>query len=581
VKLSAVMEVSLSRPHAGGGGCVSEPLARPTASQALVSGDEEQELVLRRAILNDCLKFKEGYDSAGDVFDCFVDLRKILHRMPFLQIAARLLWSRIRKYQPALVGGMSTAADPLVFALLYEAYAEGCDVAGFTVRSEAKTTGLRNIVEGTTVTEGDRVVIVDDLLNSGSTIVKCATHVRERGANLVAVGVVFDYESAGRERVSELGVPLECLTTSSEIGITAVSSNKVPALNWTFVPLNDAADQGQHASPVVCDDTIYVGSNLGAFLAMSQNGIKRWRLPLNRPGQAVRARALIKNQFLYFGASDGDLYCADRRNGELIWEQNIGDWIATEAAYSEADNLLFTMANHRNQTSACVAMNPSSGGKIWETSLPQPCHLSGLAVSGDRVIVGSDSACLLALECATGKILWSFTADGPIRGHLASNGNLCFFGALDGWCYAVDLHSGRLRWKRHLADQLCVCPAIHGESVFVPGATHLVAMHADTGTIAWIAPTPARMMGPVVHEASHTCIGGSEAGYVCAYDLAEGKQQWRIRLGKPVRSLPAISDSICVVVGGETLFGIDLTSPEESEREFGIPGLSTVTILSP
>lgn len=543
------------------------------------SNDEEQDRILRHAILSDCLKFKEGYDQAGDLCDCFVDLRNILHRMPFLHIAARLLWRRIRKYQPHLLGGMSTAADPLVFALLYEAYAAGCDVAGFTMRSQPKTTGLRKIVEGAQITEGSRVVIVDDLLNSGSTIVKCATHAREQGADVVAVGVVFDFENVGREKVLELGVPLEYLTTSSEIGITATASNLTPGLSWTFAPLNRTSRQNFEASPRVRNGAIFVGSDEGIF-ALNDEGAQYWRLLLRSPGGVARSPLPLNNGLLYFGATDGQLYCVDQSSGKTIWQQSIGDSDATEASCSEAEDLIFAIGNNRDQTSSCVAMNPTTGESAWETILSASCHLSGLAVSEDRVITSVDPGCLSALESKTGRVCWSLTTDGPIHGYLVAEDDLCFFGTLNGWCQAVDVRSGILRWKRHLADQLFVCPAVHGNNVLVPGATHLVAMRTDTGEVVWIAPTPARMMGVVIDEASHTCIGGSEAGYVCAYDLDTGKQRWRIRLGTPIRSVPAVSGSICAVAGGDTLFGIDLASPQQAQRKFGMPALSTTTILS-
>jgi len=69
-------------------------------------------------------------------------------------------------------------------------------------------------------------------------------------------------------------------------------------------------------------------------------------------------------------------------------------------------------------------------------------------VLGKQMFIGSSrDDSLLALDTETGKTLWSFAAEGPIRfAPVAWEGSV-YFGSDDGHLYCLDAASGDLRWK--------------------------------------------------------------------------------------------------------------------------------------
>ena len=80
------------------------------------------------------------------------------------------------------------------------------------VRSEAKGHGKGNRVEGR-VTPGQRVVVVEDLVSTGGSVLSAAEALRQSGAEPVAALAVFTYGFPEADRAfADAGLPLLTLT---------------------------------------------------------------------------------------------------------------------------------------------------------------------------------------------------------------------------------------------------------------------------------------------------------------------------------------------------------------------------------
>jgi outer membrane protein assembly factor BamB len=111
------------------------------------------------------------------------------------------------------------------------------------------------------------------------------------------------------------------------------------------------------------------------------------------------------------------------------------------------------------RTGATEMEFPASMDLQWVRDLPpiEPAyHNSRLqfdagyepVASGGRVLFASSlTDSVTALDAATGRQLWIYRTDGPVRfAPAVSNDSVCF-GSDDGHLYCVDLESGSLRWK--------------------------------------------------------------------------------------------------------------------------------------
>lgn len=112
------------------------------------------------------------------------------------------------------VGGPTMGADALAHGV---AMLSGC--TWFSVRKEAKGHGRGSWVEGARLSEGDRVVMVEDVVSTGASLLKAAERVRELGVQIVAASAVLDRSPAVGQRFAEAGIPWLPLLTWTDLDI--------------------------------------------------------------------------------------------------------------------------------------------------------------------------------------------------------------------------------------------------------------------------------------------------------------------------------------------------------------------------
>ena len=90
------------------------------------------------------------------------------------------------------------------------------------VRSGSKDHGRRNQIEGK-LTPGEKVVLIEDLISTGGSVLDTVAALRAAGAEVLGVISIFTYGMAkGRQRLAEAGVKCVSLTdldTLAQVGV--------------------------------------------------------------------------------------------------------------------------------------------------------------------------------------------------------------------------------------------------------------------------------------------------------------------------------------------------------------------------
>ncbi|OGQ94173.1 MAG: orotate phosphoribosyltransferase [Deltaproteobacteria bacterium RIFOXYD12_FULL_57_12] len=116
------------------------------------------------------------------------------------------------------VGGMTLGADPLVTAVSLYSFLEGKPIPAFIVRKEAKGHGTGNYIEGRdNLSNGASVALLEDVVTSGSTLLKVIDRVITAGLRVGMVATIVDRQEGGAEALAAEGFRLVSVFTREEL----------------------------------------------------------------------------------------------------------------------------------------------------------------------------------------------------------------------------------------------------------------------------------------------------------------------------------------------------------------------------
>lgn len=157
--------------------------------------------------------------ASGELSSDFVDGKEALAQWSDLKIAGDAIVETLRANDITFdaVGGLTLGADALAVAI-----AASADSRWFFVRKEPKKRGTRRLIEGAQIGAGDRVVVVDDAVTSGGSILQALDAAVEVGAVPVAAVTLVDRGDLARPKFAERGVPYFPMVTYRDLGIVPV-----------------------------------------------------------------------------------------------------------------------------------------------------------------------------------------------------------------------------------------------------------------------------------------------------------------------------------------------------------------------
>ena len=153
--------------------------------------------------------------TSGATAQYYVDAKRAILRPEGFRALAELVAGHARRLEATAVGGLTMGADAPACAAL----AGGADVKAFFVRKETKAHGLQRKVEGPVLAPGDRCLIVEDVVTTGSSTVQAIEAVRAEGLAVVGVLAVLDRLAGGAEAIAAAagGAPYEPLATIDDV----------------------------------------------------------------------------------------------------------------------------------------------------------------------------------------------------------------------------------------------------------------------------------------------------------------------------------------------------------------------------
>jgi orotate phosphoribosyltransferase len=176
----------------------------------------------RQALLDlikqQALKFGDFTLASGKKASFYLDCRQVTLDSQGAKLIGAGMLELMADNMPDLVGGMAIGADPITAAILTLAGINNIPLRGVMVRKEPKGHGLGKHVEGP-YREGERLVIVEDVVTTGGSSLKAIEHCEAVGLKVDRVLAIIDRMEGGREAFAERGYELTTLFTIKDFGI--------------------------------------------------------------------------------------------------------------------------------------------------------------------------------------------------------------------------------------------------------------------------------------------------------------------------------------------------------------------------
>ncbi len=169
---------------------------------------------LLRALRDQALVIGEVVLTSGAVAQYLVDAKRAILLPEGFSALGELVAAQAAEWGATAVGGMTMGADPIACSAL----AGGADVKAFFVRKEAKQHGLSRRIEGPPLAPGERCMLVEDVVTTGSSTIRALEAVRAEGQEVIGVLAICDRLAGGGDAIQQAAqVPYLALTTIDEV----------------------------------------------------------------------------------------------------------------------------------------------------------------------------------------------------------------------------------------------------------------------------------------------------------------------------------------------------------------------------
>ena len=171
---------------------------------------------LRRHLLDHSVKTGDFVLKSGRKSTWFIDSKQTVCRPGGMLLVAEAVLDALPDDATA-IGGLTMGADPVAFVTAGVAATRGRDLKAFSVRKVAKDHGGGGRVAGA-LDAGDKVVVTEDTVTRGTSLLEAVRAVRGAGAEVVLALAVVDRGGAAARLLSSEGVAFRALLGAPDLG---------------------------------------------------------------------------------------------------------------------------------------------------------------------------------------------------------------------------------------------------------------------------------------------------------------------------------------------------------------------------
>ncbi len=486
---------------------------------------------------------RDLFAPGGKTFKWFFDIKGIMLRPGNLKRISSLFWEHIKEQGPVQLGGLETVAIALISGIVMRAEEDSRSLNAFYVRKSRKRDGMQRHIEGALTDEP--VILIDDGLNSGKSIVRQVEALKAEGKRVVEICVILAFrDPAFYTYFTDNNIRIWSIFTLDDFprsgGLLASPEQQVSRPNQPYrIEWKFTSDKPAYhivipkSAPVIDDERLYFGADNGVFWALNQSdGSVAWshKTLFGAGKKRIFSSPALHNGMVYFGAYDGNFYALDAQTGEKRWVNLESDWIGSSPCVADDIGTVFVGLEFGlwKKQGGLAAFDAHTGEKKWWYQVETHVHSSpAYSQRYGTVVVGSRSGEVFAFNARSGELLWRFSESSDVKGGLAfdEDRGYVIFGSWDDHIYILNVHTG---------ERIHAIPSykpIYSTPVMYKGRLYMglldkriVCVDPEKGALLWQYETHSRVF-PTPAFINDSLYCGSNDGRLYELDPETGAER--------------------------------------------------------
>ncbi len=500
------------------------------------------------------------------------DFRRALMRPAFMHDVSVLFWEDHKNQYPFQVGGLEIAAVPLVTGIAQHIYRSGSeDITSFFIRKSRKKSGLMRMVEGPLM-PGRPVILVDDILNSGSSFIRQVEVLDGLGYKVREVWTILRFRDASfytyfHQRGIAVKTLFELNDFTDTLQVKNMAHQHTAPLSHPYRGIWKFASENPNylyvvakSDPVIDDTRLYVGSDGGNFYALHlADGSIAWsyKVGFASKGKSIFSSPALTNDVVIFGAYDGNVYALDKKTGKKRWVFFDADHIGSSPAPAPDIGLVFIGLEYGlfKKRGGIAAIDIHTGKHVWSDRHPAFTHATPFYIGKHReVVIGSNDGVVRLYEGKTGKQQWACALGHASDEELGSGfsrfdikdsfvydekRDLLICGTMDGSLCAIERKTGKERFRYKAQFGIYSSPVLYRNTVIFNSLDkHTYCISLDTFTEKWRTPAHARIFSAPLIVGDSVYIGAN-TGRLSELSAETGVLRSFITLSERITNKPA------------------------------------------
>jgi outer membrane protein assembly factor BamB len=320
---------------------------------------------------------------------------------------------------------------------------------------------------------------------------------------------------------------------------TGYSSSRAPSTNTVL--WNQSIDNVSEASPVSSNGNVYISSYDGNVYCLdAMNGDVLW--VSTKIGETLASDPGIADNKMYISCEK--FYCFNALSGVELWNTTLG---AQARPPTITDGKIFL------GTDALYCLSAENGTLLWHFTSPNASFFTAPAIADDKVYVGeTNQNTLYCISALNGTLLWNISFNASISVTPTVDKERVYLGTWGGQIVCINGSNGEYIWENSVADKINSSFAVaYGKIYFGCDDHSLYCYNAVTGEIIWSALTGGQVFSsPMVADGK---VYVSSDKFYC-FNAENGVELWNYSTGGGASSPAILNGKVYVASNNGKVF---------------------------